>query len=78
MYRRLEERENFTLEDIVMDTEINAFWFEMLRFYGSGYAANKSRFVKNCKLGDYRFRKGDNVRFFVIPKGLAETEGDLP
>lgn len=78
MYRRLEEREDFTLEDMVMDPEINAFWYEMLRFYAPSFTANKCRFTKNCKIGGYKFRKGDQLKFLVVPNGLADTEGDLP
>lgn len=59
MYRRLEEKEDFTLEDIVMDPEINAFWYELLRFFGPVFTGNKCRFTKNCKIGGFRFRKGD-------------------
>lgn len=59
MYERLESNPDFSVEDVVNDAEIHAFWYELLRFHAPAGYTYKTKLIKNATVANYKIRKGD-------------------
>lgn len=76
-YQRLEADENFKIEDIVNDPEIEALWSEMMRFLSASPFAYKVEFTKKTKIAGVKIRKGDRLRMYLPSSAKFRKKGDL-
>ena len=56
-------QDSFKVEDLMEDVEYDEFLKEVFRCFGSTAFSVPRFFVRNCKIGKYKFRKGDAMLF---------------
>lgn len=65
---------NITREDYNTHEKLEEITLETLRLFSPIFTTTPRKFIKNCKIGGYKFRKGD---FLVFPLSLKHHCDDL-
>lgn len=54
---------DFKVEDLMEDVQYDEFLKEVFRSFGSTAFSVPRVFIKNCKIGKYKFKQGDTMLF---------------
>lgn len=66
------------VEDLMEDVEYDEFLKEVFRCFGSTAFSVPRIFNKNCKIGNYKFKKGDSMLFPLNLRHVLEELFDRP